>query len=79
MRYFSIITAAATPLTTLPVFDGIKVYHATVISHYMPSCDDCCVLCRNEWCEKSNPQREVKITFSYISVVYRITLVQLVL
>ena len=51
MRYFSIITAAATPLTTLPVFDGIKVYHATVISHYMPSCDDCCVLCRDIWCK----------------------------
>ena len=44
MRYFSIITAAVVSLTTLPVFDGITVYHAIVSSHYMPSCGDYCVL-----------------------------------
>ena len=43
IRYFSIITAAATSLTNPPVFDGITVYHAIVSSHYMPSCDDFCV------------------------------------
>ena len=41
--YFSIITTAVASLTILPVFDGITVYNAIVSSHYMPSCDDCCV------------------------------------
>ena len=35
MPYFSIITTAVTPLTILPVFDGITVYHAIVSSHYV--------------------------------------------
>ena len=34
MPYFSIITTAVASLTMLPVFDGIKVYHAIVSSHY---------------------------------------------
>ena len=49
MRYFSIITAAATSLTILPVFDGITVYHAIVSSHYMPCTIVIIVLCRDIW------------------------------
>ena len=49
MRYFSIITAAATSLTILPVFDGITVYHAIVYSHYMPHTIVIIVLCRDIW------------------------------
>ena len=49
--YFSIITTAVASLTILLVFDGMTVYHAIISSHYMPLCDDCCVLCRDMCCK----------------------------
>ena len=51
MPYFSIITTAVASLTILLVFDGMTVYHAIISSHYMPLCDDCCVLCRDMCCK----------------------------
>ena len=50
--FFSIPAAAATGFTflVLQVYLVTALYHAIVSSHYMPSCDDYFVFCRNDWC-----------------------------
>ena len=60
MPYFSIITTAVTPLTIQSVLMECTVYLAIVSSHYMPSCDDCCVLCRDIWCKIKVDKHKLK-------------------